>query len=522
MKPTLTPELSQAWWSKHKPKLAKKTGLGKALKDYEIAADQMDWDDVLKKLSEVKRKIADAVIVFKGKNDDVVTVLKKYPKIILAEENRAKKQKAEAEERAQGASAPTQKVGKDVVIWKRDLGVEVMKKTKPDWLGSMKGFELEQKLNDDILDVFEEEGDLVTPARIAEDSEKLCKAAVAELATFINKMDAAIKAEKLTDPEKAKTMLVTAAKKTMEGAAAKIEKLPEAHWKKFVAQKKAYKSYRIKSGCKIGLGVFGVVAGTGGLILGVAATAGAVPSMGGTLALGIAGSVAGFLALCRSCTALARDISTVSKSAEKTQKDLAKDLKTLRDRYENASKAQVGSSEMGASTIKGLLGTDAPWLASISKCNDGHTALEGKTGGLAVAQRKLSKAILDALKEADTIEKALKKETDKAARKLFDKLVKARTALSKALEKCSDLGGRLGKIEDNLPKLSAMLRALNDQNPKYAQIFDKVFPLVVSGILIVASAGTGFADSGSAVEFAVTGGSLGIDVATEIADLVVS
>ncbi|MEO0401537.1 MAG: hypothetical protein AAF214_04105 [Pseudomonadota bacterium] len=212
----------------------------------------------------------------------------------------------------------------------------------------------------------------------------------------------------------------------------------------------------------------------------------------------------------------------MSKSAEKTQKDLAKDLKTLRDRYENASKAQVGSSEMGASTIKGLLGTDAPWLASISKCNDGHTALEGKTGGLAVAQRKLSKAILDALKEADTIEKALKKETDKAARKLFDKLVKARTALSKALEKCSDLGGRLGKIEDNLPKLSAMLRALNDQNPKYAQIFDKVFPLVVSGILIVASAGTGFADSGSAVEFAVTGGSLGIDVATEIADLVVS
>ena len=520
MKASMTPELKYAWWSKNKPKLAKKTGLGKALKDYEIAADQLDWDDVLKKLAEVKRKVTDAVVIFKGKDEDVVTVLKKYPKIILAEENRAKKQKAEADERAQGASnAPAQKVGKDVVIWKRDLGVEVLKKTKPEWLGSMKGFELEQKLNDDILDVFEEEGDLVTPARIAEDSEKLCRSAVTELAAFIDKMDEAIKAEKLTDPKKAQTMLATAAKKSMEGAAAKIEKLPEAHWKKFVAQKKAYKAYRLKSGCKVGLGVFGVVAGTGGLILGIAATAGAVPSMGGSLALGIAGSVAGFLALCRSCTALASAISSLSKSAEKTQKDLAKDLKTLRDRYENVSQAKVGASEMGASTLKGLLGADAPWLASISKCNDGHTALEGKTGGLAVEQRKLSKAIVDALKQADIIEKALKKETDKVARKLYDKLVKARASLDKALEKCSDLGGRLSKIEDNLPKLSTMLRALNDQNPKYAQIFDKVFPLVVSGILIVASAGTGFADSGSAVEFVVTGASLGIDVATELGDL---
>ena len=517
----MTPELDQKWWSKNKPTLSKKTGLGDALKDFQIAEDKGDYDDMLKKLSEVKKKVAGAVTLMKGKTD-TVAVLKKYPKIILAEEKRIEKLKSDAEERASAASsapAPKQKIGSDVVIWKRDFGAEIMKQTKHDWLGNIRNFTLEQKLNDDILDVFEAEGDLVTPAKIAEDSEKICRAAVKDMVTFIDKMDSAIQSGKLTDVKKAETMLMTATKTTMQATADKIERLPEAYWKKFVAQRKEYKSYKIKAGCKLGLGVFGVVAGTGGLIVGIAATAGAIPTMGGSLPLGIAGSVAGFLALCRSCTALARTISTLSKSADKTQKDLAKDLKTLRERYQNASSAQVGATEIGASTLKGILGTDAPFLASISKCNDAHDALKGKTAGLAVEQRKISKVIMDAMKEAEGIERQLKSLTDKVARKVYDKLVKARAALSKALDKCSDLGGRLSKIEDALPKLSAMMRALNDQNPKYAQIFDKVFPLVVSGILVVASAGTGFADASSVADFAVTTASLGIDIASEITDL---
>ena len=524
MKPTLTPELDQKWWSKNKPKLAKKTGLGDALKDYQIAADKMDYPAMTKALSELKKTVAGAVMIFKGKDEDVVTVLKKYPKIILAEEKRIEKLSKEADERtnaATNAPAPKQKVGKDVVIWKRDFGAEIQKQVKYEWLGTIKNFTLEQKLNDDILDVFEDEGDLVTPARIAEDSEKICRGAVKDMVDFINKMDAAITSGKLTEQKKAETMLMTATKTTMQAAADKIERLPEAHWKKFAAQRKEYKNYKIKAGCKLGLGIFGVVVGTGGLILGIAATAGAVPTMGGSLPLGIAGSVAGFIALCRSCTALAKTISTLSKSAEKTQKDLSKDLKTLRDRYQSVSSAQVGATEIGASTLKGLLGADAPYVASISKCNDAHDALNSKTSGLAVEQRKLSKAILDAMKAAEGLEKDLKGLTDKAARKVYDKLVKARTALSKSLDKCADLGGRLGKIEDALPRLSAMLKALNEQNPKYAQIFDKVFPLVVSGILVVASAGTGFADASSVADFVVTGASLGIDIGSEIADLAI-
>jgi hypothetical protein len=74
---------------------------------------------------------------------------------------------------------------------------------------------------------------------------------------------------------------------------------------------------------------------------------------------------------------------------------------------------------------------------------------------------------------------------------------------------------RVSDADKNAPNLKKMLDALNSSNPKYAQIFDKVFPVVVNLTLAGANAGVGFKEASSTLDTVNTALGLFNDIASE-------
>jgi hypothetical protein len=508
MKKNATPELNYKWWNKNKAKTMKSSGLGKALTAFEVAEDQMNWDKALKALSEVKKKVVVAIGACNTKlHSDTIAGLKKYPSVIQKKEVEIKaKQKDQADRDNAGSSATKQKVGKAVVIWKRDIGVEALKKYKARNINSLKGYELKLKLNDDILDVLEAEDDLVTPAYMAEDAEKVGQKIIADVAVLLKKFDEVYdKVSKPADVSKIDKLLVAQMKTTITRYQPVLEKIPVMRWKKFVAQKKQYRDYQIKTGLDITVGVLSTAGGA-------LAVAGAVGTGGASLVLGIVGLVRGI-------AALAKQIQDAARDAEKVEKVLKGDLDTLMSRYQKASgeakKGTQGASEVGGSVLKGILGADAPFLATLPKCSSNYTLWDNKVAGLAGNGRNLSAQIVKGLTACDKLEKLLKNSSDKEVRKVLAKLQKARVSLDKALNGCSDMMKRVSHAETNGPKLKKVLDALNAQNSDFAKIFDRVFPAVVNLTLAGANAGVGFSEAKSVLESVNTGLGLFNDIISE-------
>ena len=500
MKKGAIPELNHKWWSKNKAKTMGKTGLGKALKDFEVAEELNDPAKTLKALSEIKKKLPVALKACNSKlHKDTIAAIKKYPGIIQKRETEIKKKIADGG--GASAAAPKQKMGKDVTIWKRDISKQVLSQYSPNWLDDFKGYELKLTLNDDILDVLKAEGDNVTPAYMAEDAETVGKAVVSALVQTLKKIDASSKGKSPQEVDKLRALFKPQAEKVMKSAGGSLKKIPEARWKKFVARKKQYKDYRIKAGFDVTIGVLGTVG----------AAAGIVGSGGAGLALGI-------VALVRSVAGLTKQIYDLAKDAEGVEKNLEGDLDTLLKRYRNAAgeaKKTQGRDEVGGSVLKGILGVDAPYLSTLPKCSSNYDLWDNKVAGLSVAGRKLSANITKGLAACGKLEKQIKSAETKEARKVLDKLRKGRAALDKSLNQCSVMMGRVSKAEANMPKLKKVLDALNASNPKYADIFDKVFPAVVNLTLSGASAGVGFSEASKTLESVNT--SLGIfnDIASE-------
>ncbi|MFT4961661.1 MAG: hypothetical protein ACI92Z_002754 [Paracoccaceae bacterium] len=511
MKKNAVPELNYKWWNKNKSSTMKKSGLGKALTAYETAADQMDWSKALKALSEVKKKVVVAIDACnKTLHADTIAALKKYPKVIQGAESDLKTRQVAEQAKAAAATAnppaPKQKIGKDVVIWKRDIGGEAFNKCKPSHVSGIKGYTLQLKLNDDILDVLEAEQDYVTPAFMVEDAEKVGQKMISEIVDQLKKFDADWdKLGSAADPAKMEKLIKTQMLKTMSKYKALLEQIPVARWKKFAARNKQYRDYKIKTGLDISIGVLSTTVGAIGV-------AGAVTTGGASLVLGIVGVV-------RGVADIAKKIQDVSRDAEKVEKVLAGDLETLAKRYKNAAgevkKSTQGGAEVGATVLKSILGADTPFLATLPKCQSNYALWDNKVAGLTVAGRKMSGLIVKGLAACDKLEKVLKGSKDDEVVKIYRKLQKARKALDQSLNSCSTMMGRVSKTEDNMPKLKKTLDALSVANPKYADIFERVFPAVVSLTLSGAGAGVGFEGAKTTLEAVNTSLSLFNDIAKE-------
>lgn len=492
MKKNAVPELNARWWAKNKAKTMKKSHLGKALKDFEVAEELMDYDRMLKTLSEVKKKLVVALKACDPKRHaETIVGLKKYAGVIHKREMQIKANKKKAEARPAAVEVPKQKIGRGVVIWQKDIGHEVLKVHRPKWVKDLKGYELSLKINEDLLKILKKEGDLITPQQMVDDANDETKRVVTKLVVEMIMLEKAAGA--IRNPAKQKKILGLFDKKAKAiilKEQKRFEKIPAQRWAAFTKRRTQYKFYKVKTGFNITLGTLGVAGGTLGIVgaaIGTAAPGGA--------ALGIPSLIVGVTSTLRGIANLTSQVLDLTKRTEKVEKQLFKDLSTLQKRYKNAQgqakKTRQAVTETGASVLKSILSTDAPFLATIPKCDKNFGLWKNKVAGLAVGARKLSRAINKGMTECDKLEKALKKVSGKQARKSLDKLRKARATLDKALVNCTDLMARVSKADKNAPKLNKLLDGLKKQNNAVVGSLDKILPVIANMTLAISGFGLG-------------------------------
>ena len=351
-------------------------------------------------------------------------------------------------------------MGKDVVIWKMDVSAEVKKAVDFQWLETFKGFGLELKLNDDILDVLEAESDFTTPAFMVEDAQEIGKETVDAIVAAAGKIDAASKGKKPQVVDKLRQGFEKVVKQLMATQGKKLEKVPDARWKKFVARYKQYKDYKIKAGFNVAIGTLSVAGSAAGIV--------------GSAAPGWR------LASWRWCAALpvwSSSFTIWRWTPTRSARILKSDCDTLEERYKSAAK--MVAAETTATTVKGILGTDMPFVATLPKAQANYELWDNKVAGVTIAGRRASAGITEAMKRCNTLEAQIKNAENKEARKIYQKIVKARKLLDKSLTSTSDIMAKVRNFEKNGPALKKVLDALEAKNTDFNKVFEKVFPTVV-------------------------------------------
>jgi len=440
---------------------------------------------------------------------DTIEVLKKYPALITVKTTEIKKKQTEAQQRATTASskAPPQKMGGAVVIWKRDVSAEVQKKYPAKWL-NWKGAVVQLKLNEDILDVLENEGDHATPAFMVDDANEACDKVVDEIIAKARSYEPLLVSGK-KKPEDITAELSKDVKTLVTDLSITVSKIPQARWNKFVAQKKQYHEYKIKCAQEIALGTLGVIGGAAGV-------AASVPTGGASLALGI-------VSLVRSTAQLVRLGANLWKEAETVQDGLVADIGKLKMAYLDGmekAKKTVGAQEIGAGVLKGILGTHPPFIATVPKCEEDYKLWDNKVAHLAVNNREIAKEAVELLDKVIELEKTMATSKSKEAGKILDQVRKLRKVVNDGLDKASTLGGRVSQAEKMMPPMRQALDMLKEAVPKYADIFNKIFPIVVNLSLAGASAGEGFKTASGALDYYNTGLGLANSILSEIKDAV--
>lgn len=366
---------------------------------------------------------------------------------------------------------------------------DVEKAAKFDHFDVVMDVRVELRLNDDILDVLEDAGDKASAALMAEGAKKAGKALVAAILHRLGEAES----ECAKSPASAVDKVLQAAKKDIQEIIAAEQKnisaIPGEVWAEFVKRKKQYKDYKLKAATDVTIQVLMV---TSDAIATGAAAAGTFGAAG----------VVGVVILARDCAKLARQVYDLALSAEKVQKDLAKDIKTLEDAYRSTVR-RVGQ-EVTGTLFKAALSTDSPFLATLPKCNEKIKLLDNKVAGLETAGREFSSLLTEALDKSAKLENQMDGLSDKKARKAYEKLVATRKELDQALKDCTKMMKRVRDTKPGIKGLQVALDALNESNPRYLKIFDVALPAVTGVALAGPSGGLGFAGAATGLDHANT------------------
>lgn len=369
-------------------------------------------------------------------------------------------------------------------IWKsKDLGKQVTDKVKVDWLAEFKGYYLE--LDIDVTppsDKKEKErwetekgkglkNVLLVQLMVAE-AQKIEDNVVEAIVDTVKIIDKKTKGKTLEEIDKERQTLKSMVNNVVKAQQGVIKNLPDQIIAKDKALKEQYKKYKINAGVQITLGVLNVAV----------STAGAVFSSGATLAVSIVGIVRGIAAITKQTYDLALEAETVAK-------DLKTDLETLIERYKDP-KFQ-GAKETGISALKAALGTDPPFIASLPKCNNNYKLLDNKVAGLYTQASKLGTEIPKAMDKIEKLTKELNNIKSEVSKKALKSVEKLEANLNVMLTNCSDLMKRVTTTQDNMKNFKKALDDLNSSNPKYAEIFDKVFPVIANLAIAGAAGGLG-------------------------------
>ena len=507
----LKPKFTKKWWDENKPvTLLAKTGVGKAMVQYGMAREKFDDVKILEALDEIETGLK------KATKESNKTLHADFRKALLLMTTTVEDERTEIKARKIAAQKADmietvddkketkvktevvkQSIGKSVVVWEQDVAKLVTDRLKDvDWITNFKGWKLNLTLNDDILKLLEEKEDYTTPAFMVQDAQEIGDATADAIVKWIDSIQKASVGQSMDKINKLRDSLKGVATKEMEKAAAKLEKVPAERWAKFASKYAQYRSYQIKTGANIAIGVLG----TAGLIAGIAASHGA-------------GLVIGIVGLARTVSTLLNTCYRAMQDADKVGKDLAKALEILTRQYTSAAKQ--AAKEIAGTTLKSILSVDAPFIETLPKCQTMFKDWDNKVAGVTIAGREASKAITSLLKACEKAEEEFKNAPKAEAKTVYGKLSKARVALDKALNEISDLMAKVTKFEKNSPGLKQVLDSLQSDNPSFANIFEKVMPVLVSIGIAAAGAGVSFSEAANVISYYNTAQGLFNDLANE-------
>ena len=239
------------------------------------------------------------------------------------------------------------------------------------------------------------------------------------------------------------------------------------------------RNYEIKETAKLGAKVVGLAT--------------SIASLATTPFTAGASTVISIVAILSTARSIGVQMGRLAQEAEQTAGDLAKDLKVLLTRHQDATKNRVGVEEVLKS------GVNAIWedaAASISGCKTKKDYLKSKIDGLKVDSHNLSDKLDESLKKQATAQKQLR-EFEKSAEEVLDpadvkrveKLIKAAELLEKPIASTIDdiiaLVGRVGTNEKTFEVLDKALDRLAAKEPTWAQIGEVVMSVAVSAGFLV-------------------------------------
>lgn len=513
MKKGENPQFSSAWWKKNKAKTLLKTGISEALREWEIAYNggNTDYPRALKALAGLDKAVANGLgKANKTLHGETIECLRKFPAAI-AKKKKEVQQNYDAYQKnfmkAASEEKPVQKIGAPEVLWKGDLIREIAKDAKLKNIEVAGSAPFALKLNKDLVELLRKEKDRVSPAFMVEAAQKALDVAVKEAVKALEAADAKYPKVKPDSRDKLLEIAETAVRKAKRDAEAKIEGIPEACINDFKKRKQQYRDYQVKAGFDIAISSLQVV---GGAIATGAAGAGTFG----------AGAVLGLVGLVRDCIGLANQIKNLAQEAETVGNALDTDLKALKKQYLDdvgkARRANMVAKEVTGTLLKSALGIDPPFLATIPKCSGKLELYDNKVAGLEVKGREYGSKVVDAIGKASSLEIELSRKTGKNGKKALTALAGAQKALQKSLENCEKINARVKNTKPKIDDFGDSLKALQNENTRFNEIFDKALPVFVSLGLGAASAGTGFAEAKTALDSANTALGLANTVLNEV------
>ncbi|GAB2488073.1 hypothetical protein [Jatrophihabitans fulvus] len=476
MKPGATPQLTKKWWDDNKARTLQKTGIGDLLARFQIAVTKKDEPLVLKTISELEGKIADAIKRADPKQHaETIAGLHKYT-AQLGDQRKAAHARIE-----KAKTPPPQKFGRPGVLWEIDVSAQVRKKADPDWLATFTGWTLKLVLDDELIHTIRGNGEAAILQFMVSDAQKVGDGVVKALADRVADLDS-LPGKSPQDTDAARENFQRDVTKVMQAAEARLKAIPEERWKLFVSRQKQYTVYKVKSGVAVTAGTLGIVASAAGI----------VGTGGAGLALGIIG-------LTRGAATLTTQLVDLYVEADTVGDRLKKSCDTLTGRYTSAKK-QAGN-EVGATIIRGLLGTN-PFVDSLPEAEKTLKLWSDKVAGLSGKLQETSDKITEAIDQSGLLEQKIRRAESKEAKAVLAKLEKLQAELGTMLDKAFVVGGSISRFEEAQPTAEKLFKQLRDENSNLVEIFEKGFPLFTSMALTGVNAAQGFSAAKDAQKYA--------------------
>jgi hypothetical protein len=501
------PVLNKVWWDKNKAKTLTSTGVGKSLAAYELALDKaLKGSKPAEDEKPVQKAIMDAATTMKAARGKANAKL--HAETILALTNMEKllvEEKSKSIKRAQ-ATPPAPKQddsGKPDTLYIIKVADKVREQYNPAWLTKLEGWEIKLTLNPSVSRaLIADKAGAMRAQEMQVAAKAIGDAAVTAIVNYVKKMDTATATAPADKVDQVRLMLAPFIDKEVAKAQQEMAQVPKKIWAQYTAIQKQYKDYKVDAAVTVTKGVATVAVSAAGL----------VGSHGASAALSIVGIVRGSADVLTTLYNLALAADTVGKK-------LMADVGTLQKDYYDADgkvrAARQDITEITGTVLKSILGTDCPFLVTLPKVTADYELWENKVAGVVVEGSSLTGDVTKALDDIDKLEKKLKNADGFTAKKVYNDLLKMRSALDDVLKKTTKLMEQAQTFRTAGPTVKKTIDQLNDNNSNLAKVVDAVLPQLVNLGLSVGGATLDFKAAESALDTVKTA----ITFANDIKDI---